>query len=375
MLPQAIALSGLAWPALFLLLLVVFFFLARVLTRRSSDFDSSAHEGKAHTHTCKFDRDEVRRTESLPRPRDILPHAAAPDPRVAALLGKVQVAGVLEILKRLTGEKPVTAGGKTATIASRNSFTKDIDFAMTFLEEHYRSLGLNPVRDPYQVRGRSYNNLVVEIPGKVNPDKVLIVGSHLDSTAGDTWRAERVAPGADDDASGTVALMELARALVGLSLGCTVRLVHFTGEEQGLWGSYAYSDKVYKAGTNVIAMIQLDMIGYCAKPGNRLDIHDENNRNGSHALYVRFAGNVLRYGLNLNPFDTHNKAVKDRSDHAGFLDRGYPALCLSEEFTDSGFNPNYHSTGDRVGTLNLAFLVDVIRLVIASVADLAEIQP
>jgi Zn-dependent M28 family amino/carboxypeptidase len=375
MVTLVIALSGLSGLALFLLLVVAFFFVARVLARRSSDFDSTAHEGKAQTHNCKFDRDEVRRTESQPRPREILPHSAAPDPRVAALLGNVQAAEVLEMLRALTGEKPVTAGGKTGTIASRNTYSKDIDFAMTYLEEHYRALGLNPVRDPYKVRGKTYYNLVVEIPGTVNPEKVLIVGSHLDSTAGDTWRAEAVAPGADDDGSGTAALAELARKIAGLSLGCTVRLVHFTGEEQGLWGSYAYADKVYKANTNVIAMIQLDMVGYCAKPGNRLDIHDEANRNGSHALYVRFAGNVSRYGLNLNPFDTHNKAVKDRSDHAGFLDRGYRCLCISEEFTDSGFNPNYHSTGDRVATLNLPFLVEVIRLLIATVADLAEIQP
>src|SRR5439155_25065899 len=114
------------------------------------------------------------------------------------------------------------------------------------------------------------------------------LGAHLDSTAGRTSSAEPVAPGADDDASGTVALMELAKALKGLPLTCTVRLVHFTGEEQGLYGSYVHSDVVAKAKPDLVAMIQMDMIGYCAKPGNRLDIHDGADRNGSHSLIARF---------------------------------------------------------------------------------------
>ena len=59
-----------------------------------------------------------------------------------------------------------------------------------------------------------------------------------------------------------------------MKLPFTVRLVHFTGEEQGLWGSYAYSDQVAAAKTDILAMVQVDMIGYCAKPGNRVDIHD-----------------------------------------------------------------------------------------------------
>jgi len=364
-------------PVLGLVLIVLLVILVRVIAfrvlRRSRDFEP-VHRGKASTHACKFDRAEVRRTQGLSRPPLPLPVLPAADPRVAQAQAKVDVAVVKEYLRSLSGEVQVTVGGRTGTIASRSTHGKDIDLAMAYLEDLYRGLGIATSREAYTVRGKTFSNLVATLPGKVNPDKVLLIGAHLDSTAGSPGRAEPVAPGADDDASGTVAVMEVARALSALPLGCTVRIVHFTGEEQGLWGSYAYSDKVARAQTDLVAMLQLDMVSYCAKPGNRLDIHDGADRNGSHALVAHFVANVSRYGLKLNPVDTHNHAVDDRSDHAGFLDHGYKAVCLSEEFTDDGFNPNYHSVRDRVGACNLPYLVEVIRLTIATAADLAEIQ-
>lgn len=355
-----------------LVLLALAVMVGYLFYRLRDDIDP-VHKGKAPTHKCKFDQKEVASNPgimlSLPDPAVLLPV----DPRVVQAHTKVEAKVVKDALLGLTGEIPVTVSGSARVISSRNSYGQGVEFAMLYLEDFYRKLGIKTTRDPYTVWGKTYYNLVAELPGKVNPDQVLIIGAHLDSTAGRTRGPEPVAPGADDDASGTVSLMEIAKALVELPLGATVRLVHFTGEEQGLYGSYAYSDKVSRAKTKLIAMIQLDMVGYCAKPGNRLDIHDAADRNGSHSLAVHFGSNVSRYGLKLKPVDTHNHAVEDRSDHAGFLDHGFKAVLLSEEFTDDGFNPNYHSVDDKVGSINLEYLVEVIRLTIATACDLAEL--
>ena len=113
------------------------------------------------------------------------------------------------------------------------------------------------------------------------------------------------------------------------------------------------------------------MIGYCGKPGNRVDIHDGADKNGSHSIAVAFFRAIARYGINLKPVDTHNHAVDDRSDHAGFLDHGYKAVLISEEFTDDGFNPNYHQLSDRVKNCNLPYMVEVVKAVIALTVDLA----
>ncbi|MBZ0190040.1 MAG: M28 family peptidase [Candidatus Obscuribacterales bacterium] len=338
------------------------------------DFDD-VHSGKDIAGGCKFDPDEVRRTAFMLRPEIDLSNLPAPDARVKALIDAVSEDEVRQILMQLSGEVPVVIDGKTVTIVSRNSHTQGVLDAMTLVERFYKALGIPTRRIPYKARGRTYFNLEATIVGHTTPMSVLILGSHLDSTAGWVSSAEKQAPGADDDGSGTVALMQIAKALSQLPLDCTVRLVHFTGEEQGLWGSYRYSDELSKeSGIKVVGMIQHDMVGYSPNDKARLDVHDEEDRNGSHAWTVLYFRNIKRYGIGINPYDTHNRAVKNRSDHAGFLDHGYTAVMLSEEFTDEGFNPNYHSLGDRVKSVNFTFLTNVIRSTITVAADLAGLR-
>jgi Zn-dependent M28 family amino/carboxypeptidase len=362
-------LSGGGFAALALLLMAILWVAYRFFT--ASTPLSNVHPGKQSTHSCKFDSAEVERTRGILKPA-IAAETLIADARISERLARVDVAVVRDAMNALSGETAITIAGRTDKIVSRNSFGPGVELAMLFLEEYYRSLGIQTVREPYKVRGKTLYNLIATIPGK--SARVLIIGSHLDSTAGRTHSPEAVAPGADDDASGTVAVMELARALKDLPLGCTVRLCHFTGEEQGLYGSYVHSDAVAKAKLDVVAMLQMDMVSYCGKPGNRLDIHDAADRNGSHSLLAKFVAAKAAYGINLNIVDTHNHAVDDRSDHAGFLDHGYKAVLLSEEFTDDGFNPNYHSVNDRVKNVNLPYMVEVVRLAIATSAELAELQ-
>jgi hypothetical protein len=374
---------------LWYILAAVFVVCAIVLRNRANKAFTTpidkVHAGKKDTHKFKFDVDVVRARatrKGLRTPAIDLSNLPPQNPRVVALLQAVLTGNLEKSIKELSGEVDVTVNGTTSRILSRSTHSKGVEVAMQYLEEFYKKLGIPTQRIKYTVRGKTFYNLEATILGSVSPDKVIVVGSHLDSTAGDTWRSEPRAPGADDDASGTVANMELGKALVsakaaGAVLGCTIRLLHFTGEEQGLWGSYTYSDKCAKEGVNIIAMLQMDMIGYCAKPGNRLDLHDDVDRNGAHKLTVLFFRNVARYALNLTPFDTHDNAVHDRSDHAGFADHGVCALCISEEFTEGpggGFNPHYHSVQDDYKSVNFPYMAEVVKLLIASVADLADLK-
>lgn len=351
------------------------FFLRRYLTRSTPI--SPVHAGKKDTCDGKFDRQLVRAREAkrlAAAPKIDTSNLPAPDARVVAVLSTVNVADLTRDLNELSGEVDTTVAGQQVRIASRNSFNPLLDTAMSRLEQEYAKLGIPYRRIKYTVRGRTMYNLEATITGTRHPDKVIIIGSHLDSTAGATSRSEKLAPGADDDGSGSIAVKTIAAALValrkaGLDIGCTVRFLHFTGEEQGLWGSYTYSDAVAAAKEDIVAVYQMDMVAYCAKPGNRVDIHDDANRNGSHSLVVNLVRNVVRYALNLNPVDTHDHAVRDRSDQAGFLDHGYRAVLISEEFSDTGFNPNYHSVNDRVKNCNIPYMAEIIKMVIATVAD------
>ncbi len=339
---------------------------------------SPKHPGKRHDHShddrfsCKFDAEEVRRTAGQKRPRIEAPNAPA-DPRVAAILAAIEAKDMMKVIRDLSGEQAFVLNGKTVQIKSRNTYHKDLDLALGYVEQFYAGLGVKSVRHNYKVRGRALCNIIVEFRGSKNPEKVLILGAHLDATAGNPWSTENATRGADDDGSGTSAMFELAKILVKMNPGITVRICHFTGEEQGLYGSYAYSDVVSKeTNITVVGMIETDMIAYCNRPGNRVDVHDDADRNGSHSLVVTLSQNAARYGLKLNVVDTHNHAVQDRSDHAGFIDHGYKAVLVSEEFTDEGFNPNYHTMGDASDAVNQPYMVEVVRMVAAAVIELAE---
>ncbi|HEY9676718.1 MAG TPA: M28 family peptidase [Drouetiella sp.] len=346
-------------------------FAARRFSRRDTKF-ASVHPGKREVGGCKFDEEEVRKTRFAPTPPIDISNLPAPDPRMVAAFKTINPADLRTKIEMISGETDLTVGGKKVRVKSRSTHGQGYLTVMQWLEEFYASIGLPTKRLSYKKGGKTFYYLVATKQG--SSKRKLIVGAHIDSTAGEQYRDEPVAPGADDDGSGTIGLMEYARILAPLDLTHTVELVHFSGEEQGLWASYAYSDIVAAAKTDLIAMLETDMIGYCAKPGNRVDIHDDADKNGSHKLVVMMVRNVARYALNLNPVDTHNHAVEDRSDHAGFLDHGYMGVLVSEEFTDDGFNPRYHSSDERSKYMNFEYMAEVIKMVLATIVDLAEVK-
>ncbi len=334
----------------------------------------AVHAGKDTQGGCKFNPEVVRQTRFRPTPPIDVSNLPAPDKRLVAAHQNVTIAGITQHLNILSGEVSSVIRGKTVKIQTRNSYSKDIELALAYVEDYYKSLGIPVKRVAYTVRGKTYYNIEAEILGAVDPKKVVIVSGHLDSTVGNPWSVENTAPGADDDASGTVGVFEVAKFVKDHPMAYTVRFVHFTGEEQGLYGSYKYSDQCATAGTDIVGVFQMDMIGYCGKPGNRVDIHDGEDANGSHELVVVLKRAAAQYKLDLNVVDTHNHAVDNRSDHAGFIDHGWKAVLISIEFTDDGFDPNYHSLRDKVSAMNLPYMVEVIRMTMAAVSDYAKIQ-
>ncbi|MDZ4837300.1 MAG: M28 family peptidase [Candidatus Melainabacteria bacterium] len=341
------------------------------------------HRGKIHVHShgedgpCKFSREEVRRTmHQKVDPIDIS-NLPAREPFVEKLLACIRADELTDLVAGLSGEKAVYVGDKSVILKSRSSHGEGVYLAMTWLEQFYRSLSITATRIPYTIRGKTYFNLEAKVAGKMTGAKkrVYIYGSHLDSTAGNTWSNEKVAPGADDDGSGTIAVLKIAEAFNSLVIpdDVEIRFLHFTGEEQGLWGSIKYSDACAAAKDNIVGMIQCDMIGYCRTTEHMFDVHDNIDQNGSHVLTIAIVRAIAQYGLNLKPIDTHNNAIEGRSDHAGFLNHGYKAVLVSERFTDEDFTPYYHQVTDTVDKFRMPFYVDIIRALIAAGVNLTGI--
>ncbi|MBC7262089.1 MAG: Zn-dependent exopeptidase M28 [Chloroflexi bacterium] len=255
---------------------------------------------------------------------------------------------------------------------TRYSYASDkLNEAAQYLYRNYKALGLRVTYEPFLHNSTVMTNVVAELPG-LGPasDHIYILCAHYDSTSNDPYR---IAPGADDNASGSAAVLEAARVLSRYSFSHTLRFIHFAGEEQGLLGSAYYAAQATQRGDVIVGVINLDMIAYESVPPNDhiVEIHAGTNP-ASIALADVFINQITKYGLLLHPEKITNGAT-GRSDHASFWNHGYPAILGIEDFQD--FNPYYHSTNDTLSRLQTQLMVEFTKACVATLAELASVLP
>lgn len=213
----------------------------------------------------------------------------------------------------------------------------------------------------------SLNNVRATKTGTLYPDKYYIICAHYDDTS---QMPMQRAPGADDNASGTVAVLEAARVLGDYNFKYSVRFLAFAGEEQGLLGSAAYAANAAASGEQILGVINLDMIGYDGNNDGIVEIH-AGNLSSSQALGTFVVSNINNWNLLLTP-QYITSGSTGASDHASFWNHGYAAILMIEDFSD--FTPFYHTTNDLLSTLNQEYFLENARLAIGSLAMLAQID-
>jgi Peptidase family M28 len=204
--------------------------------------------------------------------------------------------------------------------------------------------------------------------GPGNEPYILIL-AHYDSRMQDINQANARAPGADDNASGVAAVLELARIISKLNLENNIRFVLFSGEEQGQWGSKAYVEYLQANNMKLDLVINLDMIGYPALGLDNVSIeYDQGNKFTTNDIHSKRVGEfikqtALKY-VNLNatmdPFG--------RTDLIPFEATGNIVIGLHDG--GSKLNPNYHNTSDTPDTLNMGYLTSVTKLVLAAILNI-----
>lgn len=182
-------------------------------------------------------------------------------------------------------------------------------------------------------------NVVATIHGQVTPDYIYVLGGHYDSVALDS----AFEPGADDNGSGTAAVMECARVMASYQFASTIRFIAFGGEELGLVGSEAYAYAAGLQAENILGMVNLDMVGYLA-PGDTRDLNFIRNP-ASTWLGDAAQSAAARFVPEL-PF-VRVKAMRGSSDHESFWRHGYPAIILHEDVSNQ--SPYLHTPEDIVG--------------------------
>ncbi|HHJ17684.1 MAG TPA: M20/M25/M40 family metallo-hydrolase [Gammaproteobacteria bacterium] len=285
-----------------------------------------------------------------------------PQQDVAALVARVEQARLSDHIVALLKQGPRT---RTNVAAMQHS--------VAYISSQLTQYGYRPYTETLAAGGV---NILAERRGTGTPRRVLELAAHYDTRA-DT-------PGADDNASGVAALLEVARLLAQAQPHYTVRFCFFDHEEDGLAGSRHHVQLIRARNEPLLGAIVLEMVGYATEQPRsqgtplRVPLLFSPPTTGN---FIAVAGNIPSGGLGNRferaadvyvpalPYFSANRLagfLKDalRSDHSAYWDSGYRAIMLTD--TADFRNPHYHQPSDTLETLNLAFLQNVTRAVLAS---------
>jgi hypothetical protein len=298
------------------------------------------------------------------------PPLARPEPFVEGMISQVRSNNLFWLLRRVTGEEAVYSGGEPYVLTTRHTASGlPVARALQFAWERLQPLNLDVRFHGWSAGGYTNRNLIATLPGTIRSNEFVLITAHFD----DMPSGAR-APGADDNASGSAAVLTAASVLSRYHFERSIRFALFTGEEQGLLGSGVYATAASTAGDNIVGVLNADMIAWNAVNGPNLRLFIRTNTNPSYsndlALAIAFTNVVSDYGLaaELAPVVTANSM--GQSDHVSFWNRGYAGMLVTEDYP-SDFNAYYHTVNDNLAHMNLRYCTAATRALIGTVANLA----
>jgi hypothetical protein len=295
----------------------------------------------------------------------LLPAAITPYARVQEMINQISSSTLNTYVGNLSGKWPVIIEGNPYTIFTRYTYTDiPIKKATRYAHDRFQSLGLVTGYDAYMLGGYERRNVIAQQTGLTQPNRIVLLTAHLDSYSEDPYNH---APGADDNASGSAALLLAAGVLSQYHFACTLRYALFTGEEEGLVGSWAYAKDMDAQGENIAAVLNLDMLAYNT-PGSAstIELHTRPGNSNDLEIARLFRDVISAYSINLTPYILQDG--ESFSDHFPFWNYGYPAILAIEDWNDH--TPYYHKTTDTLNTLNMAYFTQFAKAAVATFAHM-----
>jgi hypothetical protein len=292
---------------------------------------------------------------------------AAQDPLVADLVSRVNKDSILATMNVLTGHTSFWYGAGQYKIKSRNSYDSGNKAAGEYIRRKLQNLGYNVFSQKFGVIDGE--NIYAMVNGTELPRIQVMISAHYDSMP------DIVAPGADDNASGTAAVLEAARVFKDAKTRYSMIFALWDNEEQGLLGSKYYARLARERGDSILAVINIDMIGYDLNKDGLLEIHTRNYAHSNIVASQVWDANY-QYGIPLKPLII--EPGTDRSDHTSFWGYNYSAVTMMENFTTINgyreFNPYYHSQFDDMNVINTDYLFNGVRLAVAAFGNIAAVN-
>ena len=228
-----------------------------------------------------------------------------------------------------------------------------------YIYHAFEEMGLNVEFHEWQYAGFHSKNVVATLPSS-DPSSIgeYILCGHYDTVAG--------APGADDDGSGTAAVLAIASVLRNYQFNHTIRFITFSGEEVGTYGSFSYAREASYRGDNIIAVLNMDMIGYAntAEGGRTLRFFPPDR-----SIWVaQYARQISQKYSNIIDMTVDILPAYRGADNQAFVDYGYDGVWIAHQ---DGY-PFGHSPEDTPEHLNWSYYVKATKLMIAITAEIAQ---
>jgi hypothetical protein len=233
--------------------------------------------------------------------------------------------------------------------------------AREYLAETLRGWGYEVELQWFEARGRAPDaepvataNVVATLPGTENPEQIYVISSHFDSVLR--------SPGADDNSSGTTALLEAARVLADHPRRATIHFAFLTAEEAGLLGAREYVRRALEEGAHIAGVLNNDMIGWTRshRLDNTIRYSNDGIRDIQHGAAHLFSDLI-----------TYDARYYRGTDAAVFYDAYGDIVGGIGSYPVLG-NPNYHQPTDELWTINQHLVAEVARATVATILHLAD---
>lgn len=285
---------------------------------------------------------------------------AAAVPGIGEILSRVSPDTLMDRVRELCGEKRVRVLGMDTVITNRfdGRDSTNNELVGDYLEHELLRHGLNAGSQIFGDRGR---NVIGIQRGAIFPEISYIICAHYDA-------AVFQYAAADDNASGTAAVLEAARLLAPYHFDYTIHYILWDAEERGLVGSRDYARAARMRGDSILGVINLDMIAWDSDGDARTTLQYNLPIAEPLIAVMQTVNDSFSLGLEMVP------EVKPTtpSDSYSFAQSGYPAFLFIEDFAD--FTPHYHKATDRPATLNVPFFTAMTKAAVGALALLAGVR-
>lgn len=275
--------------------------------------------------------------------------------------------------------------------------SKDCGNCLTVEKQTFLQPKANRIPDPINI-----TNVFATLKGTTNPERIYVVSGHYDSMCANPSDGKCDAPGANDDASGTAAVVEMARVMSKYKFDATIIFMAVAGEEQGLLGAAYFAEQAKKNNWNIEAMFTNDIIGGVTTQKNSADRQsvrvfsegvpsneteqEANTRRGTGGENDSASRQLARFiketaDLYSPKFGVKMVYRRDRylrgGDHIPFLERGFTAVRFTEPNEDYDHQHQNVRTendkffGDTLEFVDFGYVANVTKINIASLARLA----